>query len=152
MEFKENMNEFLVGIFQDIMEIEAQVIITSEFKDISNNDMHIIEKIGLDKPKSMSTVAKALSVTTGTLTIAMNALVKKGYVERVRSKEDRRVVLVSLSEKGREAYEHHRKFHREMMEATVEKLTEEEKNVLAKGLGNLMTYFEEYKGTIQGSK
>ena len=85
MDLEENMNEFLLGIFQHVVEIESQVIITSEFKDISNNDMHIIEKIGLDEPKSMSTVAKALSVTTGTLTIAMNALVKKGYVERVRS-------------------------------------------------------------------
>ena len=152
MDLEENMNEFLLGIFQHVVEIESQVIITSEFKDISNNDMHIIEKIGLDEPKSMSTVAKALSVTTGTLTIAMNALVKKGYVERVRSKEDSRVVLVSLSDKGRGAYEHHKKFHKEMMKATVEKLTKEEKAVLAKGLGNLMEYFEEYKGTIQGSK
>ena len=50
----------------------------------------------------MSAVAKSLSVTVGTLTIAMNHLVKKGYVERRRSEEDRRVVLVSLSEKEKE--------------------------------------------------
>ena len=51
-------------------------------------------------------------MTVGTLTIAINHLVKKGYVERSRSEEDRRVVLVSLSEKGEKAYFHHRMFHR----------------------------------------
>ena len=141
----ESMNEFLVGIFKDIMDIEEKAIITSEFKDITNNDMHIIEAIGISEPKNMSTVAKSLSVTIGTLTIAMNSLVKKGYVERVRSQEDRRVVLLSLSEKGRKAYEHHKIFHNNMIQATVGKLTEEEKNTLAKALVNLKGYFEEYK-------
>ena len=141
----DSMNEFLVGIFKDIMDIEEKAIITSEFKDITNNDMHIIEAIGISEPKNMSTVAKSLSVTIGTLTIAMNSLVKKGYVERVRSQEDRRVVLLSLSEKGRKAYEHHKVFHNNMIQATVGKLTEEEKNTLAKALVNLKGYFEEYK-------
>lgn len=147
MDFQESINEFLVGLFQDIMRLEEKAVITSEFKDISNNDMHIIEKIGsAGEAKNMSGVAKALSVTTGTLTIAVNSLVKKGYVERTRSEEDRRVVLISLSEKGKKAYQYHRTFHENMVKATVEKLTEEEKQVLAKGLSNLQRYFEEYKG------
>ena len=146
MDFQESINEFLVGLFQDIMRLEEKAVITSEFKDISSNDMHIIEKIGsAGEAKNMSAVANALSVTTGTLTIAVNSLVKKGYVERTRSEADRRVVLISLSEKGKKAYEHHKKFHENMVKATVEKLTKEEKQVLAKGLSNLQCYFE-YKG------
>ena len=35
-------NEILVKLFRDIMDIEGKAIITEEFKDISNNDMHII--------------------------------------------------------------------------------------------------------------
>jgi DNA-binding MarR family transcriptional regulator len=145
LDLYESMNEFLVGIFRDIMDIEEKAIITSEFKDLSNNDMHVIEAVGIKEEKNMSAVAKSLSVTTGTLTIAMNSLVKKGYVERVRSQEDRRVVLLSLSEKGRKAYEHHQVFHENMIKATVDKLTETEKETLAKALVNLKTYFEEYK-------
>ena len=67
----------LVKLFNEIMNIEEKAIITEEFKDISNNDMHIIEAIGLDEPRSMSSVAKDLSVTVGTLTIAINNLVKR---------------------------------------------------------------------------
>ena len=57
----DTFNEVLVKLFNDIMHIEEKAIITDEFKDISNNDMHIIEAIGINEPKNMSSVAKELS-------------------------------------------------------------------------------------------
>jgi len=85
----ETLNELLVTLFRDVMDIEQKVIITPEFKDITNNDMHVIEAIGIGEPKNMSSIARELSVTVGTLTIAMNSLVKKGYVERSRGSAGR---------------------------------------------------------------
>ena len=90
----------------------------------------------------MSSVAKTLSVTVGTLTIAINSLVKKGYVERVRSEEDRRVVLISLTAKGKKAFAHHKKFHDDMIRNVLEGLSDEEQVVLQKSLGNLVGYFQ----------
>ena len=95
----------------------------------------------MEEARNMSSVARSLGVTTGTLTIAVNSLVKKGYVERARSEEDRRVVLVSLSEKGKRAYLHHRQFHEQMIEAIVEELSEEEQAVLEKALVKLDRFF-----------
>lgn len=135
------LNEVLVRLFRDIMDIEQQAIITQEFKDITNNDMHVIEAIGVGEPKNMSTIARELSVTVGTLTIAMNNLVKKGYVTRQRGKEDRRVVYISLSEKGKKAYDHHARFHKEMIEGAVEGLSENEIEVLIKALTKLNVWF-----------
>lgn len=144
MDTYETFHEVLVNLFNDIMTIEEKAIITGDFKDISNNDMHVIEAIGMDKPKNMSAVAKALSVTVGTLTIAINNLVKKGYVVRVRSDKDRRVVLISLTEKGERAYRHHEKFHREMIDATLKGLSEEETKVFVHALTNLKDFFRNY--------
>ncbi len=138
-------NEVLVKLFNDIMNIEEKAIITDEFKDISNNDMHIIEAIGVDEPKNMSSIAKALSVTVGTLTIAINNLVKKGYVDRVRSEKDRRVVYISLSDKGMKAYVHHAEFHKEMIKATISGLNPDEVNVLVKSLTNLVDFFKQWQ-------
>ena len=138
-------NEVLVKLFNDIMVIEEKAIITEEFKDISNNDMHIIEAIGITEPKNMSSVAKSLSVTVGTLTIAINNLVKKGYVDRVRSEVDRRVVYISLSNKGKKAYAHHANFHKEMIKATISGLEPDEVNVLVKSLQNLVGFFKEWQ-------
>ena len=40
---------------------KKKAIITEEYKDISNNDMHIIEAIGLGKGNNMSAIAKKLN-------------------------------------------------------------------------------------------
>ena len=78
MKHYEVFHDILVNLFQEIMDIEGKALITPEFKDISVNDMHIIEAIGEESPRNMSSVARTLSVTVGTLTIAVNGLVKKG--------------------------------------------------------------------------
>ena len=145
MERYDVFHDILVNLFQEIMDIEEKALITAEFKNISVNDMHIIEAIGTGEPKNMSTVAKLMSVTVGTLTIAINNLVKKGYVSRVRSEEDRRVVLIFLSEKGKRAYQHHREFHDGMVKALVEGLDEGQQKILVKSLLNLRTFFNSYK-------
>ena len=141
----DTFNEVLVKLFTDIMHIEEKAIITDEFKDISNNDMHIIEAIGIDEPKNMSSVAKTLSVTVGTLTIAINNLVKKGYVNRVRSEKDRRVVFISLSAKGLKAYEYHAEFPKQMIKATIEGLEANEVTILVKSLTNLVDFFKKWQ-------
>ena len=94
MDAYRTINDTLVNLFNEIWELEKEAIITEEFKDITNNDMHIIEAIDLGDGNNMSTIAKKLNVTVGTLTSSMNSLVKKNFVERYRSEEDRRVVYV----------------------------------------------------------
>ena len=144
MEGYDTLHDLLVKLFNEIMNIEEKAIITEEFKEISNNDMHIIEENGLDEQPSMSSVAKDLSVTVGTLTIAINNLVKTAYVKRVRSEKDRRVVLISLTEKGVKAYNHHAEFHDEMIKDTQNGLDEVQTKVLVKALTNLRAFFRTY--------
>lgn len=141
MDINSALNELLVKTFRNINEIEERAIRTGEYKDVTPNDIHVIEAIGMGEKKNMSTVAKALHVTTGTLTISINSLVKKNYVERVRSEEDRRVVLVSLTEKGRRAFLHHQQFHEKMVNVIVEQLSEEEQQVLEKALMRINQFF-----------
>lgn len=145
MNINNALNELLVVLFKDINEIEEKAIRTGQYKNMTANDMHVIEAIGLNGAKNMSAVAKALNVTTGTLTIAINSLVKKNYVERVRSEEDRRVVLVSLTPKGRKAFHHHKKFHDDMIAQVVKQLDESEKQVLEKTLTTLAEFFKSKK-------
>ena len=145
MENREVINDVLVHLFNEIMELEEQAIITEEYKDITNNDMHIIEAVGLGGNK-MSDIAAKLNITVGSLTTSMNSLVKKGYVTRERGKEDRRVVYISLSEKGRHAYEHHKQFHHDMIEAILQDLTTDETESLVKALAKLNLWFRKAKG------
>lgn len=143
------LNEVLVKLFRNINAIEEQVIRQSEYQNMTTNDIHVIEAVGVDAPRNMTAVARDLMVTTGTLTIAVNGLVKKGFVERTRSEEDRRVVLISLTEKGRTAFKHHEKFHEEMVGAVTNQLTEEEQEILNRALGRLSQFFREEQAKLK---
>ena len=136
------LNEVLVNLFRDIMDIEQKAIITEEFQDITNNDMHIIEAIGIEEPRNMSVIAHRLSVTVGTLTTNMNGLEKKGYIRRERSQEDKRLVYVLLTEKGKKAFYHHRDFHKKMIKAIIKDLSGEEMEILYRCLQNLNHFLE----------
>ena len=140
----DTINDILVNLFNEILKLEEEAIITDEFKDITNNDMHIIEAVGLSGENTMSVVAKKLEITAGSLTTSVNSLVNKKYVIRQRSEEDRRVVFLKLTEKGKRAYEHHREYHRQMTEAVISRLDEAEVPILIKTLTGLSEFFRGY--------
>ena len=58
----------------------------------------------------------------------------------MRGERDRRVVYISLTEKGRIAYRHHEEFHRQMIDAIIDGLSEDEKKILVKALSNLNNF------------
>ena len=144
MDSREVFNDVLVHLFNEIMRLEEDVIITDEYKDITNNEMHVIDAVG-PEGGNMSAVASKLRITMGSLTTSMNGLVTKGYVERQRSEEDRRVVNVRLTEKGLRAYKKHKEFHMQMIDAMIRTMDEEEIPVLAKALTGLKDFFYQYK-------
>ncbi|MBE9388658.1 MarR family winged helix-turn-helix transcriptional regulator [Vagococcus salmoninarum] len=133
----EVVNAYLVTVFNDILTIEESELKKSQFDDLSIKEMHTIEAIGLHQEKTSSEVAKALSVTVGTLTVAINNLEKKGYVERVRGTTDRRIVRLKLTNRGRLFYRVHHLFHKKMVEAALGDMNEDEKKAIIKGLRNL---------------
>lgn len=145
MDAFETINDTLVSLFNEILKLEEEAIITGEFSDITNNDMHIIEAIGLSGKSTMSAVAKKLGITAGSLTSAVNSLVNKMYVVRKRSQEDRRVVFIGLTPKGVRAYDHHKEYHRQMTNAVIERLDESEIPVLLKTLKGLSDFFGGYQ-------
>lgn len=148
-EVRKKVNDALVTLINDIWTLEEKAIITEGFKDLTNNDMHVIEQVGLGEGDNMSSIAKRLRITVGSLTTAMNSLAKKGYVERVRSDADRRIVMVCLTEKGVLAYKHHEDYHNQMTEALLEALSEEELAAWVKSLDALDDFFHGYSARCQ---
>ncbi|HOA19279.1 MAG TPA: MarR family winged helix-turn-helix transcriptional regulator [Sedimentibacter sp.] len=142
----ETVNEILVRLFANILYIEEKCLKIGEFKDLTITEMHLIENIGYSTERTMSDTAKAVKVTSGTLTTAIDNLIKKGYVERRRSSEDRRVVKIRLTEKGKAAYKSHEDFHKDLVISALQQLNSEEEEVLIRVLTNIDKFFsEKYK-------
>lgn len=142
-EIERILNRLLVQLFGDILKIEEKSLKEGQFTDLSVTEIHIIEAIGVNTEKTMSEVANVLNVTVGTLTTAINRLIKKEYVERKRIEEDRRVVLISLTEKGVLAYRQHESFHNEMIQGAIDSMSFDEELVLISSLDKITKFFEE---------
>ncbi|HFI0120373.1 TPA: MarR family winged helix-turn-helix transcriptional regulator [Streptococcus suis] len=139
------INEYLTAIFNNVLVIQENSLRKSRFNDISIKEMHTIDEIGDKKGATPSDIARALMVTLGTVTTSLNNLERKGYIERVRSTKDRRVVHLYLTKKGRLVYRLHRQFHNEMVKQITDGMDEAEYQVMKKGLYKLYNFLEDLK-------
>ena len=94
--------------------------------DLSVSEVHAMEILGQHGEMNMKNLAQKLGVTTGTTTVTVDRLEKKEYARRHMTQADRRVYLISLTEKGIEAFKEHHHFHRELTREILSCLTEEE--------------------------
>lgn len=140
---KKVLNDLLVQLFNDILLIEEKTLQNGPLSDISVTEIHTIEAIGMYKDRTMTEVAQDLKITVGTLTTAITKLIKKGYVERKRTEEDRRVVLIHATKKGKLAYRLHEKFHSDMINETIGVLDEDQEKILVSSLEKLNVFFME---------
>lgn len=91
--------ELLLNIYDKIERTQDEALLKGYFSDITRTEMNTLDRIGPYDTRTMGETAGRLGITTGTLTVAVDRLVKKGYVERKRAETDRRIVLLSLTRK-----------------------------------------------------
>ena len=140
---KQVLNELFVELFNDISAIEENTLKNGVLSDLSLTELHTIDAIGMYGEKTMGSIAENLDITQGTLTIAINKLIKKGYVARRKLEKDTRVVVVWATKKGKIAYRLHRKFHSDMISMILEEINEKEEAVLINALDKLNMFFKE---------
>ena len=144
------INTYLVRLFNQILAIEERSLVSAGLNNLSMTEIHTIEAVGLAAPCTMSVVAKYLRLTLGTLTTAIRRLVKKGYVMRYRDQEDRRKVLLELTEKGQWADQIHADFHKRMVSQMTDELKLQDKVVLMRSLRNLKNFFDNEYREVSG--
>ena len=89
------INDILVNLYNLVLKLEEDAIRKdSSHNNVSIKEVHTLVAIGTGRPKTMTHVANILGINVSTLTIAINRLVKKGYVKRLRDEKYRRIVKV----------------------------------------------------------
>ena len=139
---REELDELLSGTFNSILRIEERSLDNRLTHGLTITEVHTIMAVGLHERNPMNVVAARLGVTLATLTTAVAKLVRKGFIERSRFEDDRRVVLVSLTKKGRQVLRAHNLFHHQMIDEALADLTEEEERVLAEALAKVRAFFD----------
>jgi len=142
-DYESRVSELLVRIFDEILITEQKALQVGNFGELSVVEMHTLEGIGLYDARTMTETATQLSVTTGTLTVAIDKLVRKGYVDRQRDDQDKRIVRIRLTRKGKLAYRLHLKFHTLLVDRIMDPLADNERNLLIKVLSSVALFIDE---------
>jgi DNA-binding MarR family transcriptional regulator len=133
----------LLNIFDNVLITEEKALSKGYFADLSIAELHTLDAIGPYEARAMSETASRLGITTGTLTVAIDRLVKKGYVDRNRDTKDRRVVRIHLTRRGKLAYRMHTKFHALLVRRIMEPLNTEQQELLTRTIQNIDQYVSE---------
>ena len=143
--FEEQLNEVIVDTYRSIFRVEENILKRSDQTDLSISEIHMLEAVGKgkDRRRTISELAEVLNITLPSVTVAINKLMKKGYVEKVRGEEDGRIVYVSLTRQGRRIDSAHRYFHESMVRSIIRDMTESEMQALYKGVMKLDTFLKE---------
>jgi DNA-binding MarR family transcriptional regulator len=88
--------------------------IAGELKELSKNQPMVIKIIGMEGEVMPSTIGKYTGMEKSSLTRMVDDLEKKGIAYRKTDPDDRRKVLVSLTEKGLRYYNYLNKITAEM--------------------------------------
>jgi DNA-binding MarR family transcriptional regulator len=119
----EELTDELLLFYNSFASWESSVIRSGE---LSVSEVHALEALGQHGTMNMKSLAQKLGVTTGTTTVTVDRLESKNYAKRESIKEDRRVYLIKLTEKGKEAFEEHHRYHLNLTEQMRSCLQEEE--------------------------
>ncbi len=140
--FSRQLNDILVDTFRVILKVEEEAIKQADH-DLSISEVHLLESVGKgeNRDRTISDIAENLGITSPSVTIAINKLVKKGYVEKLRSPVDGRMVFVVLTEQGKKMEAAHRFFHERMVRNLAGDLNEEERESLYHGMVKLNDFF-----------
>lgn len=100
------------------------------FGEMTPSQFYTLKALEHHEGLPLSEISECIHRSPGNMTLVIDNLEKNGWVERVRSKEDRRVVLVHLTKAGKEKILVTKKENRLEVEKVMSALNEEEINLL----------------------
>lgn len=144
----EIINEFLVDVFNYILRSEEKALTEIAGGQLSIKEIHVIEAVcnaAKSGNNTMSELAERLKVTTGTLTVSVNTLIKKGYLIRQKDDLDKRTVRILPCPKSEEVNAQHLQYHLQMVQAMTDRLDVNQISNITEALKILKNFFLDRK-------
>ena len=120
----QQLSNIIVELYEKLSSWEHALVEESGF---SLSQMHAIEILGINGPLKMKELAEKIGITTGTLTVAVDKLEKKGTVIRRANPDDRRSYVIELTALGKEIQQEHSHYHLNMTQECTAGFSESEK-------------------------
>ncbi|MGF1911784.1 MarR family transcriptional regulator [Vibrio kasasachensis] len=134
----EHLNQSLTEFYDKMSSWEQSVVKETGY---SLAQVHTIEVLGVHGALRMKELAEKLGITTGTLTVQIEKLVKANLIERRDHPTDRRAIVVILTEDGQKIHRHHNQLHLDLVKDITRNIEPEDEEVLLRCLRKMAQEF-----------
>jgi DNA-binding MarR family transcriptional regulator len=125
--------------------------IAGKFKELSKNQPMVIKIIGMEGEVMPSTIGKYTGMEKSSLTRMVDDLEKKGIVFRKTDPDDRRKVLVSLTEKGLNYYNQLNEITAEIADEILKFVDEQDLEEFAQSLETIVRILRKINNNRDGN-
>jgi DNA-binding MarR family transcriptional regulator len=113
--------------------------------DLINSHMQIMGFIKMNGSISMKEISYFLGISAPNLTVLVEKIVDKGYIERVSSHLDRRIIKLVLTDKGESFLEEQKIIMIKQLEAKMAVLSQEDKTIFLDSIKNIRQILSKIK-------
>lgn len=128
----EKLVEIIAKLSLEIGRMEEAAKEQFNFNELTLTQMNYLETINNLQNPNLTELAVEMKLTKPTVKVAIDKLIEKDFIYRVKSDEDRRSAHLHLTVKGKVINHMHDFAHKQMAELISEKLDQSELNHLEK--------------------
>ncbi len=134
-----------MGITVKMVEYYLQALFNAHGLDLSKEQMIILKKLHERDGLNQNELASLTYRDKSSMARLLSKMEKKNYIQRKQSKEDKRINLVFLTEKGRTIFKQTRPALKKLINTMEENITMEEKKLMIKILKKVQFNFTQEK-------
>lgn len=128
-----------ITYLSDLMEKVLEETIThADIEDLTQPQLRCMRMITRLKNPTVSSLANELRLTKPSVTVLVDKLVKKGYIRKIPSDKDRRVVYLYIDRKGKKIEKLRKVAHKKMAKEIGSGLNETETAILTELLRKIV--------------
>lgn len=120
-------SDYRTNLLSHLMFSLSEKFLSATPSDLNQREILAVRNLAKEEQMTMSELARAIKVAHSTATAVVDNLVRKQLVQRMPGPKDRRVVLVRLTDSGKEFYRDHVEAHQRLTTNLISSLTKEEK-------------------------
>jgi len=148
-ELAESLDSFLQLINRWMKFMHKRYINEFEHQAITQSQYRVLYVLNNSGPYKMSELSEIVHTSYGSLTVMIDRLIDKGFVERFYLPEDRRVVMVKITSRGMSCLNEYRNEFLDLIVKNLERLTDEEKRKLQCSINEVKSIIENNSDLFQ---
>ncbi len=103
-----------IRITKKFNELEKMAIDVGIGEKLYPSEFHVIVAVGIGYENTVTGLSKRLEITKGAVSQVVNKLHEKGFINKERNKDYGKEIILSLTEKGHNAFNVQDDFHKKM--------------------------------------